>query len=95
MDFWNYLLKSFDLELSNAMSDNIADIYKGKSRCHPTDEFNLEEGKRIARNRALKRYYRARYNELNKYGEYLDNELTKVDTLTFFNLTKEIRYSEE
>lgn len=52
------------LEISNQNFnlDNfmINTVYRGKAKCSPEDEWDEEEGMRIARNRMLANYYRAR-----------------------------------
>lgn len=45
------------------------DSYKGIAKCAPDDEFDVEIGKTIAMNRALRKYY----SDLrNKFGRYVD-----------------------
>ena len=55
------LIKNYNLNLNKVM---INKDYSGKAKCHPEDDFDLEIGKRIARNRMLKKYYSARTKAL-------------------------------
>ena len=61
----------------------INDIYRGKAKCHPDDIWNVEEGKRIARNRMLATYYMGRFRRLayveEKIRELYDTIKDKVD----------------
>ena len=59
-EFW-YPLHSLDYKIN--------DTYRGKAHCSEDDAWDVEEGKRIARNRMLFKYYRARYKALEKIYE--------------------------
>ena len=51
--------------------------YKGIAKCHPNDVFDVEIGKEIAKNRALRKYY----SDLRlKYSRFFDmlNEIADV-----------------
>lgn len=41
--------------------------FKAIVQCDPSDEFNVEEGKRIAKKRVLDRYYAALDKRVNKF----------------------------
>lgn len=53
-------------------------IYRGKAVCHEDDEWDVEVGKRIARNRMLTNFYADRFNALWKFNDYLDDIKRKI-----------------
>lgn len=61
----------------------INDVYRGKAKCHPDDEWDVKRGKQIARNRMLHTYYAARFRRLayieGKIRELYDMIKDKVD----------------
>lgn len=50
-------------------------IYRGKAKCSPEDTWDEEEGKRIARNRMLQSYYKARTRVLVRAKKEFSNML--------------------
>ena len=43
--------------------------YRAVVQCDPSDEFSVNEGKRIAKKRILDRYYPALHKRINKFRE--------------------------
>ena len=43
--------------------------FRAVVKCDPSDEFNVEEGKRIAKKRILDRYYPALHKRVDKFRE--------------------------
>lgn len=52
--------------------------YRGKAKCSPDDEWDEEEGMRIARNRMLENYYRARTLALMRAESILQKMLDEL-----------------
>ena len=52
--------------------------YRGKSKCSPDDEWDEEEGMRIARNRMLEKYYRARAMALMRAESVLQEMMNEL-----------------
>ena len=69
-----------------ARAAKISNKFKGVAKCHPEDEFNEEEGKRIARHRLLDAYNNAR---IRAYAR-VDREIQKMDSKASERLMKEI-----
>lgn len=45
--------------------------YKGVSKCHPSDTFNVEEGKKVAREKLLSKYYKSYNAALKRATSYV------------------------
>ena len=65
----------------------INDVYRGKAKCHPDDEWDVKRGKEIARNRMLNTYYAARFRKLDFISE-------KINQL-YINLSNMAAYCSE
>ena len=63
-----------DMTFYGANSYLSSDVFRGKSRCHPDDEWDVEAGKTLAFIRLLDKYARA----WNKEVEYLIDRLSNV-----------------
>lgn len=62
--------------------------YYGKAKLSPEDEWNLEEGKRVARNKMLLKYYKRRYKILESYYEKISEILDNLNERIFYCLDK-------
>ena len=52
----------------------------GIAKCHPDDKFDLEYGKKLARERLIKKYCRMRYLFFKKLDNYIASCLSIVST---------------
>ena len=55
--------------------------YKGVSYCSAEDGFDLRKGMRIAKLRALKKYYNNKWKILNKIGKTIMKDYDKVESI--------------
>lgn len=51
------------------------DCFIGKAKCHPNDTFDVEQGKKLARNRAFWKYYAECIDIVEDYIYYLESKL--------------------
>lgn len=94
--FPNYFLK-------NPFSDYIIDNYKyknitAKAICSKDDEFDVEVGKRIARERLLEKFYKIRLDYLRCIGDELSRQIDYVEdqmNYTWVRLDKFIKTNKE
>lgn len=56
----------------------LKDLYRGKAICHESDEWDVEVGKKIARNRMLTNFYADRYKALTWFESYLIRIVNKI-----------------
>ena len=73
------------LRLNNYM---INDTYRGKAKCAPEDEWNVEEGMRIARNRLLEKYWSPRHRATDKFKADLLNLIRRTGHLEVYSFKK-------
>lgn len=59
-------------------SFSLKNTYKGIAYCSKEDEFNLEEGMKIARERALRKYYNDRNNLLAEWAGDVTDRVNAV-----------------
>ena len=53
---------------------SLRDSYRGVAMCHPEDEFSVEEGKRVAREKMLKKYNR----DFNRHIMFFSDSLREL-----------------
>lgn len=66
----------------------INDTYRGKAKCAPEDEWNVEEGMRIARNRLLEKYWKARHKATHSFMTDLNTVLDNANKLAVYSWNK-------
>jgi hypothetical protein len=70
-----FIATEFDVNPSVML---INDTYIGKATCHPDDEFDWEIGKRYAKLRALKAYYRDRKKVFDRISKIYDDAARRM-----------------
>ena len=73
-----YSLYDYGDKVKKAMIPN---VFRGKAKCSPEDEWDEEAGKKIARERMLAKYY---LHKAKKFKQILADFLEATDVLTFF-----------
>lgn len=53
--------------------------FEGTAKCSPEDKFDIELGKKLARARMLKKYYKVRTNIFNQIAEEYSHYLTRIE----------------
>lgn len=83
-DFWDMS------DLGCLRYDNymIANTYRGKAKCAPEDAWNVEEGMRIARNRLLEKYWKARHKATHSFMTDLNAVLDNANKLAVYSWNK-------
>ena len=77
-----YLLIYNNREFESLMSHFIIEgSYAGRAQCHPDDEWNVEEGMKLAKARCLYKYNRAMANAIFHYATFLERRVMKVARL--------------
>ena len=75
-----------NLFMPNAKQLMMPDILKATAYCHPSDEFDEEKGKKIAKKRLIKMYNNTKASTINQFLRKLQifmdksNELAKVSS---------------
>ena len=54
--------------------------FKAVAKCHPDDEFNVEQGMALAKERVIAKYNKAMTKILTQVGNDIDNYLEDIDT---------------
>lgn len=91
-DAYKFLFEHFPLIVYNDVCGYpefyMRNSYSVTVKCDSEDTFNVEEGKRIAKERLLNKYYRQKdyiiYNALKRYSDHID-EMVKYRDLAFKN----------
>jgi len=55
-------------------------VFRASASCHPDDVFDVEQGKAIAKARAIRKYNAAMSKVLDKFAWEVDNYLDYLDT---------------
>jgi len=76
-EVWQYIPKK-DCYSTFKSKLVLKDVYRGKAICHESDEWDVEVGKRIARNRMLTIFYIDRYKALTWFESYLVRIVNKI-----------------
>jgi hypothetical protein len=53
--------------------------FVGVAKCAPEDTFDIEIGKRLARDRALKKFYKAKLRAFHKMADLFDKDLKTIE----------------
>lgn len=69
--------------------------YKAVAICSEKDEFDEEVGKKYARNRVLKKYYKARLAIFEKIADELSRQIDYIEDQMNYSWTSYNRYSEQ
>lgn len=82
------------LVFSSSYYKLLPDYFVGKAICSAEDEFDVEIGKKIARERALTSYYKVRLKFINIIADFLSEKLDKCEDQLNYSWLKYNKYYE-
>jgi len=69
--------------------------FVGTAVCAPTDTFDIEFGKKLARSRALKQFYKCKLNLFKVVAEELNKELMDIEDYMNYSWLSANRFAED